>query len=47
MELKQIIMLAVLLISGVIGSAFLITTLNRLDHEEEKGNPDEGHDHGH
>jgi len=45
MEPKQILMLTILLLSAVIGSAVLVYKLETLDREDN--NDGDGNDHGH
>ncbi|MCC6545987.1 hypothetical protein IT570_02375 [Candidatus Sumerlaeota bacterium] len=49
MELKQMVMLGVLLTVAVVGSAFIIYVLSHLDKDEEEDEHKDadGHEHGH
>ena len=48
MEIKQIAMLAFLLVVAAVGSGILVYVLSHLDSNEEKGeNHEDSHGHGH
>jgi hypothetical protein len=43
MEFKQLLMLTILLLSGIIGSIYVIYVLQTIDKDDENGHDDHGH----